>query len=351
MCDTGRMTDTTNASDAPVRCSRVESTGLIELTRPRALNSLNLGMVREITAALDAWRDDDAVDQVLVVSASPKAFCAGGDVRAAREGVLAGRDGEVEAFFAEEYAMNLAISEYPKPYVALLDGVTMGGGLGVSAHGAHVLATDRASASMPEMAIGFCTDVGMSRRFQQLRGGRAMGAFLALTGFRLNAAEMAWTGLSTASLGDADADEVRQAVIAEGAAAAVGRLAAEPAGENRLVGLADQIGDAFAAETWPEVLERLERPANAELGELVAELTAQASPSSLVATTLLFTVNAEAGLADALERERRLAAVLRARPDFAEGVRAVLVDKDRGPAFNPAEVAEVDAADFAAALS
>lgn len=345
------MTDTTNASDAPVRCSLVESTGLIELTRPRALNSLNLEMVRGITAALDAWRDDAAVDQVLVVSTSPKAFCAGGDVRAARDGVLAGRDDEVEAFFAEEYAMNLAISRYPKPYVALLDGVTMGGGLGVSAHGSHVLATDRASASMPEMAIGFCTDVGMSRRFQELRGGRAMGAFLALTGFRLNAAEMAWTGLSTASLGERDAEEAREAVIAEGVDAAVARLGAQPAGENRLAGLAGQIGDAFAASSWPEVLECLQRPANAELRELVAELTAQASPSSLVATTLLFAANAEASLADSLGRERRLAAVLRARPDFAEGVRAVLVDKDREPAFEPAEVAEVDAADFAAALT
>lgn len=142
-------------SAAPVRAYVENSTGVLELNRPQALNSLTHEMVNIIDQALDQWWDDDAVHRVLVYSNSPKAFCAGGDVRAAREAIQAGRGGEADQFFVDEYDMNNNISEFPKPYISLIDGFVMGGGLGLSAHGSHRVISEKASAAMPEMAIGF----------------------------------------------------------------------------------------------------------------------------------------------------------------------------------------------------
>ena len=129
-----------------------ETTGVITLDRPKALNSLSPEMARAIDATLKQWRNDDAIAQV-VVQSSGKHFCSGGDVRAAREGILDGRSTEVDAFFADEYAMNLDIANYPKPYIALCNGVIMGGGMGISAHGSHMVVTEEAFASMPEMNL------------------------------------------------------------------------------------------------------------------------------------------------------------------------------------------------------
>ncbi|EEI17672.1 3-hydroxyisobutyryl-CoA hydrolase [Corynebacterium lipophiloflavum] len=312
----------------PVKTSVLHHTGVITLDRPKALNSLNHEMVRLIAAALDEWRDDAAVEQVIIHS-SGKHFCAGGDVRAARDGVVEGRAEEVDAYFAEEYAMNLDISTYPKPYTALASGVIMGGGLGVSAHGSHLVVTEDAFASMPEMSIGFITDVGMSHRLQNLpkHPSAALGTFLALTGYRLSADDMLATGLATHKV--ASLDGLVERIAAEGLGV-LDEVALE-AGESELAGFFDAVEGVFVG-SWPEISQRLDS-APPELAQLVEKLTAQASPSALVASSELMVANSSLDLAQSLENERALGAVMSREPDFAEGVRAVLIDKTNDANF------------------
>ncbi|WP_311389275.1 3-hydroxyisobutyryl-CoA hydrolase [Corynebacterium haemomassiliense] len=304
-----------------------DTTGVITLDRPKALNSLSPEMARAIDATLKQWRGDDAIEQV-VVQSSGKHFCSGGDVRAAREGILEGRGDEVDAFFTDEYAMNLDIANYPKPYIALCGGVIMGGGMGISAHGSHMVVTEDAFASMPEMNIGYVTDVGMSWLLQHLpkHPSLALGKFLALTGYRLTPDDMLATGLATHKV--ATLDGVLDGIVAEGPGY-LDSVAVEP-GESQLLSLLDDIEPTFQG-SWAEIQGKLD----GELAELVAKLTAQASPSSLVAAAELFAANASQDLAGALDNERRLGAMMTREPDFAEGVRAVLVDKDQSPNFAP----------------
>ncbi|WJY97142.1 3-hydroxyisobutyryl-CoA hydrolase [Corynebacterium fournieri] len=303
------------------------TTGVITLDRPKALNSLNPEMARAIDATLKQWRDDDAVEQV-VIQSSGKHFCSGGDVRAARDGILTGHEAEVDAFFADEYAMNLDIANYPKPYIALCSGVIMGGGMGVSAHGSHMVVTEDAFASMPEMNIGYITDVGMSWVLQNLPKvpSQSLGTFLGLTGYRLSPDDMLATGLATHKV--ATLDGVLDGIVADGPGY-LDTIALEP-GESTLLSLLDDIDTVFTGP-WDEIRARLD----GDLAERVAELTEQASPSSLVAAAELFAANATQDLAGALDNERRLGALMTREPDFAEGVRAVLVDKDQSPNFAP----------------
>lgn len=319
---------------ATVITSISNTTGVLQLNRPRAINALTPEMVEAVSRALRQWRDDDAVTQVLVASNSEKGFCSGGDVRWAREQVLAGKADEADEFFAVEYAMNRQIAEFPKPYVALIDGVVMGGGLGVSAHGSHRVITPAAFASMPEMAIGYVTDVGMSQVFQRLRFGPAMGRFLALTGYRLTAADMLASGLATHHV-DA-ADGVAEAIVAEGVDQALAQLATQPQEPSRLVDMVEDIDATFGHDTWAEIDRALASHDNAEFVDLVRELITGASPTSLTRSTELMAANLEVDLAQALDNERQVGEKMRRHPDFVEGVRAVLVDKTRDAQFTTA---------------
>jgi enoyl-CoA hydratase/carnithine racemase len=188
--------------------------GHIVLDRPRALNALNHAMIDGIGAAFDRFRPgaDSAVDTVLISSASPKAFCSGGDVRAVRETDLTGDYSAGDSYFHDEYDVNHDFATFPLPTVALIDGITMGGGLGMSMHATHRVITERAWASMPEMAIGFVTDVGISHTFTHLpalaapgRPTTALGLWLATTAYRLTPADLLWTGLATHLVADAAA--------------------------------------------------------------------------------------------------------------------------------------------------
>ncbi|SDL61033.1 Enoyl-CoA hydratase/carnithine racemase [Corynebacterium mycetoides] len=307
----------------PVITDVVNHTGVLTLDRPKALNSLNHEMVRLIAEALERWRDDASVHQVVIRSSS-KHFCAGGDVRAARDGVLSGRTDEVDAFFSDEYALNLVIANYPKPYIALASGVIMGGGLGVSAHGSHLVVTEDAFASMPEMNIGYITDVGMSWKLQHLpkMPSQALGTYLALTGYRLTPDDMLATGLATHKVSTLDGLVER---IADEGVGALDAVALEP-GHSALTDRLGGIEERFSG-SWAEISGRL--------NDEDKELLAQASPSALVAATQLLRANATLDLAQALDNERALAAVMYREPDFAEGVRAVLVDKTNDARFAP----------------
>ncbi|MEX3516654.1 3-hydroxyisobutyryl-CoA hydrolase [Corynebacterium camporealensis] len=320
-------------------------TGVVELDRPKALNSLNPEMIDAILSALEEWRDNDEVEQVLVVSTNEKAFCAGGDVRAARDGVLDGKLDEVDAFFENEYTLNATIADYPKPYIAILDGVVMGGGMGISVHGSHRVVTDKTFASMPEMAIGYITDVGVAYAAQRAIGTRnasspALAKFWGITGYRQYAADLLWTGIATHYVEDAEA--FAKSVIDEGLESALSTHATLP--EDTKAPLSeniDAIEDAFAPATWEEISKRLEK--HDELREEVGKLLDGACPTSIVAAAELFRAEEGAGsVREALDYELALGKYMLRRDDFAEGIRAVLVDKTRDASFNPSEIPDVD---------
>lgn len=305
---------------SPIFAHVIQTTGIIELRRPQALNALNPEMIALIRQALESWRDDERVTQVLIY-APERSFCAGGDVRAMRELHLEGKAEQADAFFRQEYEVNHLIATYPKPYAALIDGVVMGGGLGISAHGTYRLITDNAFASMPEMAIGFVTDVGMTKVLQDLTG-RAMGRFLALTGYRLNAADMLFTGVATHKVSSADPE-----------AFICGALEPPTVEDAPLASMVPDIEATFDFDTWEEIDAALQAHPNEEFVSVTRELLASASPHSLQLTAALLADNAETDLRTALENEFEAGRIARAHPDFVEGVRAVLVDKTRDAQF------------------
>ncbi|MGH7041122.1 MAG: enoyl-CoA hydratase/isomerase family protein, partial [Acetobacteraceae bacterium] len=169
--------------------------GRLLLNRPKALNALDLPMIRAIAAALDAWRDDPHIHLVLIEGVGDRAFCAGGDIRALRQHQIDGERAPIDAFFAEEYALNRAIAEYPKPYVALIGGICMGGGIGVSVHAPYRVASEQAMFAMPETAIGFFPDIGASFFLPRLPG--RLGRYLGLAGARIAGADAVHAGLAT----------------------------------------------------------------------------------------------------------------------------------------------------------
>jgi len=320
--------------------------GRLELDRPRALNALDLDMIRGLREVLERWRTDDDVAEVLVTGAGGRAFCSGGDVRAAREAVLAGRADLAGTFFAEEYALNGAIADYPKPYVAVVDGVAMGGGLGVSIHGSARVVSERAVLAMPETALGFTPDVGSSYFLSHLAGdpSGAVGRYLALTGTHIRAADALDLGLATHFVPTSAVVALVEDAEADGTATALARHATDPAeaGEPALAPHRDAIESAFSADTVPEILVRLDA-AGGEWAARTAATLRTMSPTSLVVALELLRAGATSTLARCLENELRAAVWLTSRPDFAEGVRAVLVDKDRDASWSPADVDEVDA--------
>lgn len=344
MWNTLDMADNENTTTGTVVASVSGVSGRLLLNRPKALNSLDTPMVDAIAAALEKWRDDGAVQQIIVTSDHPKAFCAGGDVRTIREQQLAGEVAAADEFFHREYEMNAAIAEYPKPYVAIIDGIAMGGGLGVSLHGSHRIVTEKASSAMPEMAIGFVPDVGITWFSQHVdtaegKPNPALARFSGLTGHRLTAADMLYAGWATHFVASADIPALLERADADGIAAALAEFAKDPAeaGESWLAAHAPRITEVFSHDTWAGIDAALDD------GEF-ADLLAPAAPTSLVAAAELYAANAHVDLRTALANEERIGSHLRHHPDFAEGVRAVLVDKDRDPHFTVASTADVDAA-------
>jgi len=314
-------------NEQPVNVSVRQRTGVLELDRPKALNSLNHEMIRIITDALEGWREDPDIEQVLIVSASPKAFCAGGDVRQARDGILAGDHGPVDQFLSDEYAMDNLIGTYPKPYIAVWDGIVMGGGLGVSSHGSHRVTTAKAWASMPEMAIGYITDVGISWSSQRWPNSTpAIGTFIGLTAYRMTAADMLHLGLATHLVEDAAA--FAEDVIGLGVDGALEKHATTTDEPSQVAAWREDIEATFGAGTWADIDAALDAHPNREFVDTVRDLMAKASPSATVAAAELYLANRDAPtLRDGLDNEERLGELIRRQPDFVEGIRAVLVDK------------------------
>ena len=323
----------------PVRTAVADGVGSIVLDRPAALNALDLEMIDLMSAALEAWRDDDAVRAVVVTSACPKAFCAGGDIRSVRRTALRDGGGAVRGYFAAEYRLDAAIAGYPKPYVSLIDGYALGGGLGISVHGRFRVVTERAALAMPETAIGFFPDIGAGYFLPRLRG--AAGMYLGLTGARIDGAAALACGLATHYVDSAELPALEKALAADGGRDPGAVLDAWCHRPDRCSGFPhEEVDRCFHAAEPEEVLERLAAEGTEWAAGTTAALRA-ASPSSLVLTHRLLSAGAADTLAGCLERDLRLAPRIAVTPDFAEGVRAALVDKDRTPAWRPAVLEEL----------
>jgi enoyl-CoA hydratase len=320
------------------------SVGLITLNRPKALNALDQGMCLAIDAALNIWAKDDGISAVIVRGAGDKAFCAGGDVRLAREDGIAWKRGEsdgriVREFFRDEYRMDRRVATFPKPCIALIDGITMGGGVGISVHGTYRLATPRTVLAMPETQIGLFPDVGTSYILPRLAG--QVGAWMALTGARLNAADCRLLGLATHVVDHERLDDL-VAELTAGASieAAIGRYAADP-GEPELPANRVAIDRCFAHDRVEDILAALDADGGAFAIETAATLRLM-SPTSLKLTLKLMRKGRSLGVDDCFRMDYRLSQSVLAGHDFYEGVRAQLVDKDRQPKWYPASLDAVD---------
>lgn len=330
--------------------------GLITMTRPKALNALTLSMIREMQPQLDRWAADPAVAAVAIRGEGERAFCAGGDVRAVW---TAGQDGQFQPgirghlagdFFREEYQLNRRIHTFEKPYIALIDGITMGGGVGLSIHGDLRLAGPKTLFAMPETAIGLFPDVGGSFFLPRLPG--AFGLYLALTGERLKAGDCMTAGIATHNVaGDSEEaiiDALSKADWGQGLRAAETALApftAEPEAAGHLSALRAAIDRCFGGKNKvEEVIAALEAEGG-DWAEATLATLAKRSPTSMKVTFEQLRRGADLDFDACMTMEYRMSqAAMRPGRDFYEGIRAVLVDKDHAPKWSPGSLEEVHSA-------
>lgn len=316
--------------------------GRILMNRPKALNALTLDMIRVCDSILHEWKDDPHVHAVVIEGAGERAFCAGGDIIALRDAQVSGNRADADAFFTEEYALNLLIATYPKPYIALIDGICMGGGIGMSVHGPYRVATEHAGFGMPETAIGFFPDIGATFLLPRLRG--HLGAYLGLTGLRLTGADAVHAGLATHFVPRARLPALSAALAKDGPSVLADF--AETLPPFSLADHLDAIERCFTAETVPDIIARLEQ-ADADWAKAALKALRAVSPSALFWTLRALRDGANMNLPEALDAEFRLTRTTMAHPDFAEGVRAMVIDKDRQPKWSPARIEDVDPAAIA----
>lgn len=332
---------------AEILFERRGSIGLVTLNRPKALNALTLGMIRLFDPQLRAWAADPAIKAVVIQGAGEKAFCAGGDVVSLYEAGKAARGGQgdganIRAFFSEEYVLNRLIKNLPKPYVALIDGISMGGGVGLSEHGTHRVVTERTLFAMPETGIGLYPDVGGTYFLPRLPG--EVGTWLGLTGDRLKAADMLAVNAADAFVPSANL-EALVADLADGVPAgeAIARHA-ESAGEPPVTANRAAIDRCYAHDTVEAIVAALEAEGTEWAAGQIATLK-RVSPTSLKVTLEAIRRGGNLDFDGCMVQELRLSLAFLAGHDFYEGIRAALVDKDRNPRWNPASLAEVTDAD------
>lgn len=325
--------------------------GLITLARPKALNALTLPMVEAMHRQLRAWAGDARVSRVVVRGSGGRAFCAGGDIRQIQALGKAGRHADVMAFWRGEYWLDAAVKSYPKPYIALIEGIVMGGGVGISLHGDVRVAAENYSFAMPETGIGFFPDVGATYALPRLPG--CTGRYLALTGARIGAGDALAVGLATHAARAEDFETIIERLAGGGAIArAFDGLEAPGTETGPLVAERALIDTCFSADTVTEVLARLDaaaRDGSAFAGATAATIRTR-SPTSLTIALAQMRRGADLSFAEAMLAEYRLCERVMRGHDFYEGVRAVIIDKDNRPAWQPATLDAVDAGAIEAAF-
>jgi enoyl-CoA hydratase len=321
--------------DGEVLVRELGSLRHITLNRPQALNAITLDMAVTMTALMRQWADDPAVGAVLIDGAGGRAFAAGGDIRALYDAAKSGDD-LPEKFWATEYRLNVLIARYPKPVVALADGLVMGGGVGLSAHAAYCVVTDRSAVAMPEVSIGFFPDVGVS--FLLTRAHWELGTYVALTGERLSAHGALICGLANSHIPSARLDEL-PAALADCRSdpeirAALGQLETSPT-PGKIPKALNWIMPCFSGNTIEEILQALSTCDN-EDARAALEAMRKASPTSLKITLRNLREAATFKRVEkCFQQDYRIALACVAGHDFIEGIRAAIVDKDRNPAWRP----------------
>ncbi len=315
--------------------------GFITLNRPKAINSLTHPMVTAIDAALRGWADDDSVTAVVVRGAGERGLCAGGDVVALYHSAKAG-GAEARKFFFDEYRLNARIGRYPKPYVVLMNGIVMGGGVGISGHGNVRVVTDNSKIAMPEVGIGFIPDVGGTYLLSRAPGG--LGLHAALTGAPFGPGDAIAMGFADHYVPLAAIEPFVHAVVADGVDAALGRFT-EDAPASPLAAQRDWIDECYAQESISGIVGALRDRADGPANE-AADLIGTRSPVALAATlAAVRRAGALTTLEDVLVQEYRVSCASLRSHDFVEGIRAQLVDKDRNPQWSPSSIAAVTDAD------
>ncbi|UQX10472.1 enoyl-CoA hydratase/isomerase family protein [Candidatus Mycobacterium methanotrophicum] len=337
----------TDQSDEVLR--RVhDGVGFVTLNRPQAINSLNQGMVNELRAVLAGWEQDERVRAVVLSGAGERGLCAGGDVvaiyhSARADGVAARR------FWRDEYLLNAQIGRFGKPYVSLMDGIVMGGGVGVGAHANTRVVTDRSKMAMPEVGIGFIPDVGGAYLLSRAPG--SLGLHAALTGAPFSGTDAIALGFADHFVPHDKLDALRQVIVAEGVERAVAAHAVEPPPSN-LVAQRGWIDECYAGDTVADIVAALrghDGGPGSGLAQDAANLIATRSPIALSVTLEAVRRAAKLDtLEDVLVQDYRVSCASLRSHDLVEGIRAQLVDKDRNPKWSPASLAQVSADDVEA---
>ncbi|MEV1045663.1 enoyl-CoA hydratase/isomerase family protein [Streptomyces sp. NPDC049916] len=330
-------------SEELVRVGVEGRTGVVTLNRPKALNALTHAMVRTIAAALEGWEHDPGVSAVVLTGAGERGLCAGGDIRAIYEDARAGGTASA-AFWRDEYRLNARIARYPKPYVAIMDGIVMGGGIGVSAHGSVRIVTERSRVAMPETGIGFVPDVGGTYLLALAPG--ELGTHLALTGAVVGARDALLCGLADHFVPADELAAFLTALRTEAPAQVLPRHVREaPPGvleDNRA-----WIDHCYAADTVEEILDRLLASGVRAAEEAAATLLGRSPTALKVTLASLRRARGLGPLERVLEQEYRVSCAALTSPDLVEGIRAQVIDKDRDPRWRPGTPAEVTDTDVA----
>jgi len=336
------------AGNSDILFERRGAAGIVTLNRPKALNAVTHGMVRSLRAQLDAWGRDAAVTRVVIVAAGERAFSAGGDIRELYDLGQAGRYDEALQFLRDEYPLNAAIKNYRKPYVALIDGIVMGGGVGVSVHGSHRVAGDRFQFAMPEVGIGFFPDVGATWFLPRMPG--ELGTYCALTGERFGIGDGCAAGLATHRIPSARFGALLDALTGTVSVDAVLSAFSEPAGEGPIVARRAAIDRLFVGNQVEGIVEALEREAasggaDTEWAGKTAATIRTKSPLSLKLALAQVRRGKTWDFETCMRAEFRIVSRVIQDHDFYEGVRAVIVDKDNKPRWQPLTLAAVSAAE------
>lgn len=319
--------------------------GTIRLNRPRALNAMTLDMVRAMDRVLQDWAADSAVQAVVLYGAGERGLCAGGDIRA----IASGTDEQAMEFWTAEYALNARVAAFPKPYVAVMDGVVMGGGIGVSGHAGIRIATERTTAAMPEVRIGFSPDCAGSLLLSGAPG--ELGTHLALTAGSMTGADAVLCGFADSYVPSGSLADLLAALESAGSSAAdvVAAFAVEPPAAP-LAAEQEWIDECYTGGDVAAILQNLERHPAPAAAEAARAIRAMAPFSLGVALAALRAAAQEPDLGTVLQRDLVMAERMIGRPDFREGVRARLLDRNE-PQWNPARLDRVDPADVAWTLA
>ncbi|KAM6268456.1 3-hydroxyisobutyryl-CoA hydrolase, mitochondrial isoform 4-T4 [Porphyrio hochstetteri] len=333
-------------STAEVLLEKRGGAGIITLNRPKALNALNISMIQQIYPQIKTWEQDPETFLIIIKGTGGKAFCAGGDIRAITEAGKAG-DRLAQDFFREEYMLNNAIGTCKKPYVALIDGITMGGGVGLSVHGHFRVATEKTLFAMPETAIGLFPDVGGGYFLPRLSG--KVGYYLALTGFRLKGRDVLKAGIATHFVDSEQLPTLEKDLIAlkspsmENIADLLNAYHMKSKVDQEKFVLdehMEKINSLFSANSMEEIVKKLKQDGS-PFATKQLETINKMSPTSLKLTLRQLREGASMSLQDVLTMEYRLSQACMRGHDFYEGVRAVLIDKDQSPRWKPAALEDV----------